>query len=97
MARASFCDVSGATSCSWRSWAVTRAIWNVHDQPGLIRTRPAVENLLRPVEFKTIPQPGILNICHQWRIIGGIVTQDFLAIFGSLFDRVPVRILISIS
>ena len=97
MARAGVCDVSGVTSSSWRSCTVTRAIRNVHDQPGLSRTRPAVENLLRPVEFKTIPQLRILNIRHQWRNISRTVTQDFLAIFGSLFDRVPVRILISIS
>ena len=65
MARVSVCDVSGATS---PSCTVMRAIRNVHDQPQSIRTRPAVENLslLRPVEFKTIPQPQILDAWHQY-------------------------------
>ena len=48
----------GATS---QSCKVTRAIRNVSDQPKPVRTRPAVENVLRPVEFKTIPQPRILD------------------------------------
>ena len=54
MAHASVCDVSGATL---QSCMVTRAIRNVHDQTESIRTRPAVANLLHPVEFKTIPHP----------------------------------------
>ena len=62
MARASVCDVSGATSLSRK---VTQAIRKVHDQPESVRTRPAVVNLLRAVEFKTIPQPRILDAWHQ--------------------------------
>ena len=57
-----FFDVSGATS---PSCTVTQAIRNVHDQPESINARPAVENLLRPVEFKTILQPRILDNWHQ--------------------------------
>ena len=41
----------GATSPSCK---VTRAIRNVHDQPESVRSRPAVVNPLRLVEFKTI-------------------------------------------
>ena len=55
MAHASNCGVSDATlpSCM-----VRQVIRNVHDQPESIRKRPAVENLIRSVEFKTIPQPS---------------------------------------
>ena len=92
-ARASVCDVSGATL---QSCKVTPAIQSVHDQPKSVRTRPAVVNLLRPVELKIIPQPRILDAWHQWRNTGHVfVTQDILAIFGRLFDRVHIRILTS--
>ena len=67
IARASVCDVSGATR---PSSTVTRAIRNVHGQPGSLRRRPAVVNLLRPDEIKTfpsfIPKPRILDI---WDVI----------------------------
>ena len=93
---------NGTGECLWRSGAtsqsckVTQAIRNVHDQPESHRTWPAMVNLLRPVEFNTIPQPQILDAWHQWRNTGRVfVTSDFLAIFGRLFDRVPVRILAS--
>ena len=62
MARANVCDVSGATLPSCK---VTRAIRNVHDERESIRLRPAVENLIRLVEFKTIPQSQILDAWHQ--------------------------------
>ena len=89
MARASACDISGATS---HSCEVTRAIQNVHDQPELLRRRPALVNLLRPVEFKTIPQPQILDAWYQWRNTGRVfVSRDFLSIFGRLCD-VLVRV-----
>ena len=85
------CDISGATS---QSCMVTWAIRNVHDKPESFRTWPAVVSVLRPVEFKIIPQPRILDAWHQWRNNGRVViTRDFLASFGHLFDRVPVRIL----
>ena len=61
MAGASVCDVSGTTSPSCK---VTRPVRNVHDQLKSIRRRPAVENLQRPVEFQTIPQPWILFAWH---------------------------------
>ena len=93
MAHASVCDVSGATSPSCK---VTRANWNVHDQPESFRTRPAAVNLIRLVEFKTIPQPRMLDAWHQWCNTGRVfVTRDFSAIFGHLFDRVPIRRLTS--
>ena len=51
-------------------------------------------NLIRPVKFKTVSQPRILDAWHKWRDTGRIfVTQNFSAIFGRMFDRVPVRIL----
>ena len=90
MARVSVCDVNGATS---PSCTVTRAIQTVHDQLESVCMRPAVENLLRPVGFKTISQPQILDAWHQGHNTGRvIVTQDFLANFDCLFDRLPVRI-----
>ena len=45
-------------------------------------------NLIRPVKFKTVPQPltpGTIDIIFA--------TQNFAAFFGHLFDRVPVRVL----
>ena len=57
MARASVCDLSGATSPSCQ---VTRAIQKLHDQLESLHTGPAVVNRLRPVEFNTIP-PGIID------------------------------------
>ena len=45
-------------------------------------------NLIRPVKFKTVPQPltpGTSDVIFA--------TQNFAALFGHLFDRVPVRIL----
>ena len=91
-ARLSFCGVSGATS---QSCKVTQAIRNVHDQPESLRRRPAVVNLLGPVEL-TIPQSQFLGAWHQWRNTGHIfVTWGWLAIFGRLFGRVLVRILTS--
>ena len=51
-------------------------------------------NLIRPVKFKTVSQPRILDAWHTWRDTGRIfVTQNFSAIFGRMFDHVPVRIL----
>ena len=49
MARVRVCHFSGATlpSCT-----VTRAIRNVHDQLESLRGRPAVVNLLHPVELR---------------------------------------------
>ena len=84
---------SGATS---QSCKVTGAIRNVHDHLESVRTRPAVVNVLRPVEFKLIPQPWILNTWHHDAIpAASLVTWDFLAIYGRLFDCVPVWILTS--
>ena len=78
------------TSCK-----VARAIRDVCDQPES-ETRPAVVNQIPPTDFKTIPQPQILDDRHQWHNNGRlVVTRDLLAIFGRLFDRVPVRILTS--
>ena len=85
--------LSGATS---QTCIVTSAIRNVHDQPKSFRTRPAVVNLLHPVEFKTISQPRIIDAWRQWSNTSCVVvTRDFLAIFGRLFDHVPVRNLTS--
>ena len=56
------CDVSGATSPSYKT---TRATRIVHVQPESVRTRPAIVNLLRPVEIKTITQPRVLDTWHQ--------------------------------
>ena len=51
-------------------------------------------NLIRPVKFKTVSQPRILDAWHKWHDTGRIfITQNFSAIFGRMFDRVPVRIL----
>ena len=74
MARVSACGVSGATS---QSCKVTQAILNVHDQPESLRRRPAIVNTLRPVKFKTISKPWILDAWHQWRSTGHVVTRDF--------------------
>ena len=38
---------------------------NVPDQPEPVRRHPVVENLLRLVEFKTTPQPQILDAWRQ--------------------------------
>ena len=78
MARANVCDVSGVTLLSCK---VTRAIRNVHayDQWDSIHLRPAVENLIRLVAFKTIPQSRILDSWHQWCITGHVVVTE---IFG---------------
>ena len=93
MAHASICDVSGAASPRCK---VKQAIRNVRDRPETLRRRPAGVNLLRPVEFKTIPQPRILDAWHRWRNTShAVLTRDFLAIFGPLLDRVHVRILTS--
>ena len=78
MARTSVCDISGATSPSYKvMWAVR----NVHVQPAWpwsVRRWPAVVNLLRLVEFKTIPQPRIYDAWHQWCNTGRVfVTLDF--------------------
>ena len=90
MARASACDISGATS---HSCEVTRTIQDVHDQPELLRRRPALVNLFCPVEFKTIPQPQILDAWFQWRNTGRVfVSRDVLSIFGRLCDQVLVRV-----
>ena len=58
-ARATVCGVSGATLLSCM---VTRAIWNVHDQPESFCRQSAIPNLLHLVEFKTSPQPRILYL-----------------------------------
>ena len=43
-----------------------------------ITSYATVVNRLRPVEFKTIPQPRILHACHQWRNTDCVfVTRDF--------------------
>ena len=82
MARASVCDVCGATSPSCK---VTRAIRNVYDQPERVRRRPTEVNLFT-VKFKTIPQPQVLDAWYLRRITSRVfVTRDFLAIFGRLF------------
>ena len=82
MARSSVNDISGAAS---QSCKVTRAIRNVHDQPESLCWWPAVVNLICSVEFKTIPQPRVIDAWHQWRNAGRVVvTRDFLAIFGHL-------------
>ena len=66
-----------------------RAISNDRDQPESFRYRwPTAMNLIRPVKFKTVPQPltpGTSDVIFA--------TQNFAAFFGHLFDRVPVRIL----
>ena len=74
---------------------MARAIPNVHDQPESFRYRwPTVMNLIRPVKFQTVSQTRILDAWHTWRDAGRIfVTQNFSAIFGRMFDRVPVWIL----
>ena len=60
-----------------QSCKVKLSIWNVHDQPR-ITSYATVVNRLRPVEFKTIPQPRILHACHQWRNTDCVfVTRDF--------------------
>ena len=42
-----------------------------------------VVNLLRPVEFKTIPQPLSLDAWHQWRNTSHIaVTRDLVAVLA---------------
>ena len=58
---------------------MARAIPNVHDQPESFRYRwPTVMNLIRPVKFKTVSQPRILDAWHKWRDTGRIfVTQNF--------------------
>ena len=92
---------NGKCECLWRRGAtspsckVMCAIRNVPDQPESVRTWPSIVNLLRLVEFKTIPQPRILDAWHQWCNTGYVVNQEFLAIFVRLFDRVLVRILTS--
>ena len=61
---------NGTCKLLWRNGAtlqsckVARAIRNVHDKPESFRARPAIVNVLRLVEFKTIPQPWILDAWH---------------------------------
>ena len=75
MACASVFDVSGATSPSCK---VTQAIRNVHDQLESLWRRHAIINLMRPIEFKIIPQPRSFDARHQWRNTGRVfVAQDF--------------------
>ena len=76
VAHARICDVSGATS---PSYTTTWAIRNVHGKLESIGGPPAVQTLIRPVEFKTIPLPLILDAWRLWCKTGHIVlTQDFL-------------------
>ena len=88
MARVSFCDVSGATS---PSCTVTRAFRNVHDQPDLIRRRPAVQSVLCPVEFKTICSPESLTPgTSEVKPAASSSLEIFMAILSRLFDRIAV-------
>ena len=48
-----------------QSCKVTLAIQNVNDYPESFRTRPAVVNLLRLFDFKTIPQSPFLDVWHH--------------------------------
>ena len=59
------CELCGTSGATLQSCKDTWAIWNVHDQPESLHTRPAVENVLRQVDFKTIPQPRILDAWHH--------------------------------
>ena len=67
---------------------------NVPDQSKSFRRRPAVEKLLCPVKFKTIPEPGSVDAWHQLRNTSR-VSRDVLAILFRLFDHVPVQIFAS--
>ena len=88
--------MAGATS---QSCKVTRMIRNVHDQSESFRTRPAavVENVLHPVEFKTISQPRILDAWHNDAIPAASLSPEIFGHFRlSVWpSRVPVRILTS--
>ena len=69
------CDVGGAIS---QSCKVMRAIRKVHDQLESLHTWPAVLNLLRSVEFKTIPQSQILDAWNQCRNTSRISSPEML-------------------
>ena len=72
----------------------TRVIRNAHDQLESFHTRPAAENVLCPVEFRTIAQPRILDTWHHDAIPAASSSPKIFGHFR-LSDRVPVRILTS--
>ena len=81
-----------ARKWSWRNeFSLLRAIssWSV----GISLKATCCGKPITPVEFKTIPQPWILDAWHHTDL--NFITRDFLTIFGRLFGRVPVRILTS--